>query len=144
MEDVLDRYEAMERDMIAALDAELPGLAWQMDTDDIGMTQSLCTEGDLEGQEVDLATLWASGTLDPASWHRSVEIVQEVGDRYGFTEKSTVVERPDDLEVVGEDAYGGRYRFGMAVNTILLVRTGCHVWAELPDEDHQRPSPLDG
>lgn len=146
MEDVLDRYEAMEREMIAALETELPGLTWQMDTEDIGMTRSLCIEAGLgdDAEEVDLATLWASGTLDPASWHRAVEIVQEVGHRFGFTEKSTVVDRADDLEVVGEDEYGGRYRFGMAVNTILLVRTGCHVWAELPDEDYQRPSPLDG
>ena len=144
MEQVLDSYEAMEREMIAAVEAELPGLQWQMDTEDVGMTQSLCNDGDLEGQEVDLATLWATGTLDPADWHRAVELVQEVGDRYGFTERSTVVDRPDDLEVVGEDQYGGRYRFGMAVNTILSVRTGCHLWETLPAEDYERPSPLEG
>ncbi|WP_282945035.1 LppA family lipoprotein [Cellulomonas endometrii] len=144
MEQVLDDYEAMEREMIAAVEAELPGLVWRMDTEGIGMTQSLCNDGDLEGQEVDLATLWASGTLDPADWHRAVEIVQEVGDRHGFTDRRTVLDRPDDVEVVGEDRYGGRYRFGMAVNTILSVRTGCHLWETLPGEDDERPSPLDG
>ena len=144
MEQVLDSYEAMEREMIAAVEAELPGLQWRMDTEDVGMTQSLCNDGDLGGQEVDLATLWAPGTLAPADWPRAVELVQEVGDRYGFTERSTVVDEADDLEVVGEDEYGGRYRFGMAVNTILSVRTGCHLWERLPAEDEQRPSPLRG
>jgi hypothetical protein len=146
MEQVLDSYEAMEREMLAALGAELPGLAWRMDTDDIGMTRSLCTDAGLgdDAEEVDLATLWATGTLNPADWPRAVEIVQEVGDRYGFTDHGTVVDRADDLEVVGEDEFGGRYRFGMAVNTILSVRTGCHLWETLPAEDYERPSPLDG
>jgi hypothetical protein len=146
MEQVLDSYEAMEREMIAAVEAELPGLAWRMDTEDIGMTRSLCDGAGLDddAEEVDLATLWAPGTLAPADWPRAVELVQEVGDRYGFTERSTVVDEADDLEVVGEDEYGGRYRFGMAVNTILSVRTGCHLWERLPAEDEQRPSPLEG
>ncbi|WP_187365217.1 LppA family lipoprotein [Cellulosimicrobium cellulans] len=146
MEQVLDSYEAMEREMIAAVEAELPGLQWRMDTEDTGMTRSLCDGAGLDddAEEVDLATLWAPGTLAPADWPRAVELVQEVGDRYGFTERRTVVDEADDLEVVGEDEYGGRYRFGMAANTILSVRTGCHLWERLPAEGEQRPSPLEG
>lgn len=146
MEDVLDRYESMERDMIGALAGELPGLLWQADDDEVGLTRSGCVEdvGSDRAEGVSLVGLWAQGTLDPASWPRAVEVVQGVGEQYGFDQVTTVVDRPDDLEIVGEDAFGGQYRFGMAVNTILSVSTGCHEWDAVPGEDYERPSPLGG
>ena len=146
MEEVLDRYEAMERDMVAAVEAELPGLAWQVEGDGVGLTRSGCVEDVTpdRAESLNLVGLWAPGTLDPASWRASAEVVRGVGERYGFDDVTTLVDRPDDLELVGQDAYGGQYRFGMAVNTILSVSTGCHEGGAVPGEEYERPSPLGG
>ena len=146
MESVLDRYEAMERDMVAALDEQLPGLTWEVNSGGLGLVRAGCADEDASdtAEEVSLLKHMAPGTLDPADWHRSVEVVQSVGERYGFDSVTTVVDRPDDLEIIGEDGFGGRYRFGMAVNTILSVTTGCHEWDAVPAEGGERPSPIVG
>lgn len=143
MEEVLDRYDAMRRAMVDALDTELGGITWYPDPES-GISGASCSEpgAPTDAQDVQLVSLYADGTYDPAQWQRSIQIVQDVGRAYGFTEVGTVVDQPDDLEVYGEDEYGARYRFGMAVNSVLALRTGCHVWDEAPGPDYERPAPL--
>ena len=62
--------------------------------------------------------------------------MEEVGRKHGFDDVAHVKDEPGDLDMVGEDAYGAQYEFGMAKNTIFDVRTGCHRWDQKPS-----PSP---
>lgn len=62
-----------------------------------------------------------------------------MGERPGFDDTGTVVDRSDDLEVYGQDGDGGRYVFGMATNTVMSISTGCHRW-ETPPPDAPPPS----
>ena len=47
------------------------------------------------------------------------DLVEEVGREHGFDDTAHVKDEPGDLDMVGEDKYGGRYEFGMAKNTDL-------------------------
>ena len=146
MEDVLDRYDAMQRDMVAGLAAELPGLEWRANDDGMGMVRSGCGDDGASptGEKVSMLKHAADGTPARQDWDRAVEIVEEIGRGYGFTDLTPVVDRDEDRIVIGEDGFGGRYRFGMAVNTILSVTTGCHEWDAVPAEGGERPSPIVG
>ena len=144
MEQMLDRYEAMRREMVQALDVEIGGLRWAADPVQMGASRSGCSTGGAitEAQEVETIGLLAEGTYESADWHRSAALVLEVGRRFGFDDTATVVDRPGDFEVVGADEYGAVFHYGMAVNTILTLRTGCHLWEDRPGLDHEWPLPL--
>ncbi|MBD3779580.1 MAG: hypothetical protein IE923_09990 [Micrococcales bacterium] len=144
MEQMLDHYEAMRREMVQVLDAEIGGLHWVADPVQMGASRSGCSTGGAitEAQEVETIGLLAEGTYESAYWHRSAELVLEVGRRFGFDDTATVADRPGDFEVVGADEYGAVFHYGMAVNTILTLRTGCHLWEDRPGLDHEWPLPL--
>lgn len=132
MEEILADYEQMQAEMFAALGAELGAKPWgRAPNDDIGPVRSGCGAVE-DGEAVTMVVQYVEGTYDPADWHRAVEVVQDVGRSHGFTETGTVVDTADDIEVYGVDTYGGKYVFGMAVNSILTITTGCHAWAAAP------------
>lgn len=130
MEEILSEYEALQQDIFEALRAEFGAKPWgPAPNDTMGATRSGCEEG---GETVNLTVQMFEGTYEPAEWNSAVEIVRQVGTEHGFTETATLVQTVDDTEVVGADEWGGTYRFGMAVNTILSMTTGCHEWAGEP------------
>lgn len=135
MEQILAEYEQMEEEVFATLEAELGAKPWgRAPNDDIGPVRSGCVVSDLKGETVARAVQSFAGAYASADWDRAVEIVQRVGERHGFTELATIVHTETDVEVVGADQYGGRYVFGMAVNTVFSISTGCHVWAQAPEK----------
>lgn len=146
MEQMLDHYEAMRRDMVDALDRELGGLEWYAAPDLLPMGRANCsTEGAItEAQDVHPVGLTADGTYDRSDWDAAVRVVRDVGDRYGFETRGYLIDRADDMSFIGEDRYGASYTFAMAVNSILTLRTGCHLWENEPGLDYTRRSPLDG
>lgn len=144
MEQIADRYDQMRREMIDTLDIELGELGWRTNVDR-GITWANCSQEGVRTDATDfgMVGLIADGTYDRADWHRSAELVLDIGRRYGFTETGTLLDREDDFEVWARDEYGARYHFGMAVTSILTLRTGCHLWDEQPGHDYARASPLD-
>lgn len=141
MEQVLAQYEQMQADMFAALGSELGPKRWgRAPNDDIGPVRSSCGT-EIDGEVVNLVIQSFDGTYDPDDWHRAADIVRDVGERHGFTDTGTVVDRPDDIEIYGGDENGGRYVFGMAVNTILTITTGCHRWESTPAAEDERTEP---
>ena len=145
MEEMLDHYEAMRREMVEALDREIGGLEWYAAPDMLPMGRANCsTEGAItEAQDFHPVGLTADGTYDRSDWDAAVRVVQDIGDRYGFETSGYLIDRPDDVSFIGEDRYGASYTFAMAVNSILTLRTGCHLWEHKPGLDYTRPSPLD-
>jgi hypothetical protein len=133
METVLDDYTAMRGEMIAALDEELGPRPWGVSSNNPKAVRSGCRSGeDPDGERVAMESYSFRGTYDPADWKRSAAVVQRVGREHGFDRTGTTVDAPDDLQVFGEDARGGRYVYGLAANTVLGISTGCHVWRSAP------------
>lgn len=133
METVIDDYTQMRTEMLAAVDEVVGARAWRPSTDE-GLSRSACKDaepGDV-AEEANLPSWTSDGSLTGADRTALSEAVWTVGRAHGFDKTGTTVDRPDDLEIFGEDAYGGRYVFGSAVNTVLGIRTGCHRWDTTP------------
>ena len=145
MEQMLDHYELMLREMIETLDREIGGLDWYAAPDALPMGWANCSsEGAItEAQEFHPVGLTADGTYGRSDWDAVVEILRQVGDRYGFEAQGYLIDRADDMTFVGRDAYGANYSFDMGRNSVLALRTGCHLWEHKPGLDYTRPSPLD-
>lgn len=135
METMVKRYEALQADLFASLEAKLGPRGWAVSANSLGGGRSGC-EDDPEGERVQLPPMSFDGTYDAAAWDEVKALVEQVGRTHGFDDVATVKDEPGDLLVVGEDEFGGRYEFGMARNTIFDVRTGCHRWDQKPS-----PSP---
>jgi len=132
MESIIDDYTAMQMEMKAAVDEVVGPRKWQLSTND-ELSRSACkADTDDEGEEASLPSWSTKGSLVDADRKALAEAVWKVGRAHGFDTTGTTVDRPDDLEIFGEDAYGGRYVFGTAVNTVLGIRTGCHRWDVKP------------
>lgn len=133
MERMVDDYTEMRTAMVDALDTELGRRGWDVTPNNPSMIRSKCrAEEDERGERVSLPSYGFTGTYDAGDWKRAVELVWKVGREHGFTHTGTIVDRPDDLEVYGEDDHGGRYIFGLAENTVLGITTGCHRWTSTP------------
>ena len=146
MEQMLDHYELMLREMIETLDREVGGLDWYAAPEALPMGWANCsTEGAItDAQEFHPVGLTADGTYERSEWDAVVEILRRVGDRYGFEAQGYLIDRADDMTFVGRDAYGASYSLDMGRNSVLALRTGCHLWENKPGLDYTRRSPLDG
>ncbi|WP_250448216.1 LppA family lipoprotein [Actinotalea sp. C106] len=143
MEQVLDSYEAMQVEIVEALEADPGGLVWEADQEGFGLTRSGCPEVSAEAETATFRGLLARGSYEGEDRARFLEVVEEISARHGFSEVTTVVDRPDGVRRVAEDEFGGRVYFGTAASTTLLVMTGCHEWESTPGEDDDRPSVID-
>lgn len=139
MEEILTRYDEMRLKMFARLNAELGTQSW-VNTHDEGIGRAGCPESeDPTDESADLPLYSFDGTYPKSDWKRAVEIVQEVGREYGFTDIRSMASQSDNLDVYGEDGYGGSYDFGMSKNTVLTIITGCHRWDNVPAPDDPEP-----
>ena len=133
METVVDDYTQMTTEMLAAVD-EVAGVRdWQPGRNE-ALSGSACKDAEPggKGQEVSLPSRKSTGSLTDIDRKALSEAVWGVGRAHGFDTTGTTVDRPDDFEIFGEDAYGARYVFHTARNTVLGIRTGCHVWDTPP------------
>lgn len=144
MEQMLDHYEAMRREMIDALDREIGGLHWYAAPDLLRMRRANCTGGALENaQEVHPVGLTADGTYDHADRDAVVDIIRAIADEYGFETQGYLIDRAEDMTYIGEDRYGATFSLDMGRNSVLALRTGCHLWEHKPGPEYTRRSPLD-
>lgn len=145
MEQMLDHYDAMRRDMIDALDRQFGGLHWYAAPDLLRMRRANCTGGALDdAQEVHPVGLTADGTYDHADWDAVVDIISAIADEYGFEAQGYLIDRAEDMTYVGEDRYGATFSLDMGRNSVLALRTGCHLWEHKPGPEYTRPSPIEG
>jgi hypothetical protein len=70
-------------------------------------------------------------------WDLALGIAGSITAKYGFAAVSRVADAPGNHQAEFHDTYGGRLALGTQVNTILSVRTGCHLTAAA----HQRGNP---
>lgn len=134
IEAIRDSYEEMQARLRGRLSAEVGPLQW-VNRQNAGSAGCAEFPG-VGGQSLTLNRWTSEGNLHDARWPAAVAIVTEVTAGYGFGAPEAVVDRPGDHEIVGTDPYGGRYQFGTARNTVLLVSTGCHLSA-----NHRAVSP---
>jgi hypothetical protein len=138
METALARYERMRREMIQALDQQVGRQSWGDAPNEDAITRAGCNDDD-HAENVHLRTLVVRGTYPEKDWKKSASVVEGVGRKYGFDDVKVIVDRPGDFSMTGLAADGASYSFGLAVNTILGVHTGCHRWDTKPSpEDETR------
>lgn len=135
------RYEEMYSQVRSALSGALPGLQWRQTNQLTGAACGFKYPGlDTDGEQRGLSNWMAPGKIPDGRWDEAVQVVQNVARNYGFNTIVTTVNRPNDHEVVFYDVYDAELNFGSAVNTTLLVRTGCHLTAEAKKRGHPASS----
>ena len=133
MEAVIDDYTQMRTEMLAAVDEIAGPGEWVNSSSFQGVSGSACRNGeDPDGQRANLPNYTRRGALTGDDREAIKQAVWKVGRAHGFEKVGTVVDRPDDWEIFGDDAYGGRYVFGSAVNTVVSIGTGCHRYDSPP------------
>jgi hypothetical protein len=83
----------------------------------------------------------AEGTIPDGKWQQAAGAVQAIASDYGFGSGEATVNRLSDHEIVFHDQYKAELNFGTAVNTTLLLRTGCHLTAEAKKRGTPAPKP---
>jgi hypothetical protein len=140
METIIDDYTQMRTEMLAAVDEIAGPGEWVNSSSFKGITGSACRAGeDPDGQRANLPNYTRQGPLTGDDRESIQQAVWKVGRAHGFDEVGTIVDRPDDWEIFGEDPYGGRYVFGSAVNTVVSIGTGCHRY-DVPPSPAPAPS----
>lgn len=125
IEDIRATYEDMQARLLARLSAEVGPLQW---VNRENFSGAGCADfPNVDGQSLTLDGWKSEGNLPDTRWDDAVRIVAEVTGEYGFGAPEPIVDRPSDHEITATDPYGGHYLFGTAVNTVLLVSTGCHL-----------------
>lgn len=131
IDQVTARYEEMYIQVRSALSVAFPDLQWRQTSQLTGAACGFKYPGlDADDEQRGLPNWMAPGSITDAHWDEAVEVVQNVARNYGFNTVVPTVNRPNDHEVVFYDTYEAELNFGSAVNTTLLVRTGCHLTAE--------------
>lgn len=126
------RYGEMMASLRSRLESELGVGHWYENTESGG--NAGCHEFlDVEGRDKQSRGLrhWISdGNVPDDKWVRLVEITQEIARKYEFeTPPRVIVDQPGDHEVTAADAFGADLIIGTKTNTVLHVRTGCHLTA---------------
>jgi hypothetical protein len=131
IEQAAARYQEMDQKIRDALTATFPALEWQQDNQ---MGGAACGAGypglDSDGEVRGLPNWFATGNIPDSQWDKAISVVHGVAQSYGFDVGQATVNRPHDHEIVFHDMYQAELNIGTAVNTTLLVRTGCHLTAE--------------
>ena len=131
MESAIADAEKMRATMFRELAAAFGSKDWAVPPNDDGPTRAACNSDD-GAETVILPAYGFFGAYPEEDWKKAAKIVQEVGRRHGFDRIKVVVDRPGDFSMTGLSSDGGSYDFGMAKNTVLGIRTGCHVWDDKP------------
>lgn len=129
MEEALAAYIAFQDDAVATLDEQFGVKPWAVHENTGEFSAAGCGDDDPQTQSASMPIISFNGSWDKAQWAEVQATIREVGQRHGFTEFEQVLDREDDFKLIGSDAWGGRFTFGSALNTVFDVSTGCHVWA---------------
>jgi hypothetical protein len=142
IEQATARYQEIDQKVRDALSATFPALEWQQDTQVAGAACGAGYPGlDSDGEVRGLPNWFASGSISDSQWDKAVSVVHGVAQGYGFDAGQVTVNRPHDHEVVFHDKYQAELNIGTAVNTTLLVRTGCHLTTEAKKRGTPTPTP---
>lgn len=138
IDQALARYQQMYAQIQAMLSTTFPSLGKWVESAP-GITSG-CSEPfetiDTARATVDdalvksLGNVYADGGLSDQQWEHAVVAVRAIAQSYGFTTETRSVDRPRDHEIVFHDQHHTELTFGSAVNTTLLVRTGCFLTPE--------------
>ncbi|MDP3969885.1 MAG: LppA family lipoprotein [Nocardioides sp.] len=132
-------YAAMRQEMTGALDDAFGPNTWQVRPDAIERSRAACDEDpNGPGTSSSWAPLFAEEVPERPDWERAVEMVDQVGARYGFGGQRVLIDGPGGVLVAAEDMYGGLYELGIARRMVLTIRTGCHL--DQPAEGASVPS----
>lgn len=140
IEQAAQRYGEMMASLRGRFEFELKVGDWYEDPD-TGSNAGCGEFPDVEGVDKQSRGLkfWVTdGNIPDEKWARLVDITQEIIRRYNFeTPLRVIVDGPGNHEVTAADSFGGDLILGTKVNTLLRVRTGCHLTAVA----HQRGTP---
>ncbi|WP_086783196.1 LppA family lipoprotein [Crossiella equi] len=134
------RYTELQSKIKDRLAAEFPSLAWEIFTGTKGASACGFDFPGLDaadGENRGLPGWKAKGNLPDTDWEKALQSVREVAAQHGFSSPAPIVDKPGDHEVIFKDSYDAKLSFGTAANTLLSLRTGCHLTVEA----HRRGTP---
>ncbi|MFF0144443.1 LppA family lipoprotein [Amycolatopsis sulphurea] len=129
-------YEELYAKVREQVTAEVPALKWEVANPESSAAcgnDFAAVNADLRKNDAEvkgLANWVAKGNLPDFQWKHVASTVGQVAGTYGFGGGEVVVDQPGNHEIVFRDQYNAELNFGTAVNTTLLLRTGCHLTAE--------------
>jgi hypothetical protein len=142
------RYEQMSSRIRDAITTAVPTLKpWQITNP---VVSSACgndfaaVDADLRANDAVSRSLnnWlADGSIPADTWPQAVTAARAIVKEYGFDDGEVVVDRPSNRTIVFHDQYKAELNFGTAVNTTLLMGTGCHLTAEAKKRGTPAPKP---
>jgi hypothetical protein len=136
LDQAIARYEEMYQKVRAQITAIVPTLKWHLANPATGAScgnDFAAVNADLRKDDAEvkgLANWMAEGNLPDSQWEQATQAVARIAQSYGFDNGEIVVNRPSNHEIVFHDQYRAELNFGTAVNTTLLLRTGCHLTSE--------------
>lgn len=147
LDQAVARYEDLYSKVRDQVTAIVPTLKWQQANpstaascgNDFTAVNANLRKDDAEVKGI--ANWIAKGNLPDAHWEQVVSAVGRIAQDYGFGGGEVVVNRPSNHEVVFRDVFNAELNFGTAVNTTLLLRTGCHLTAEAKTRGIPAPVP---
>jgi hypothetical protein len=132
IEQAAQRYSEIMGLLRGRLESELGVARWYEDAE-TGSNAGCHEFPDVDGRDKQSRGLrfWVSdGNVPDEKWGRLVEITQEIIRTYDFeTPPRVIVDRPGDHQITAADPFGADLILGTKVNTVLRVRTGCHLTA---------------
>ncbi|RJQ82677.1 LppA family lipoprotein [Amycolatopsis panacis] len=147
LDQAVARYEDLYSKVRDQVTAIVPTLKWQQANPSTAAScgnDSTAVNANLRKDDAEvkgLANWMAKGNLPDAQWEQVVSAVGRIAQDYGFGGGEVVVNRPSNHEVVFRDVFNAELNFGTAVNTTLLLRTGCHLTAEAKTRGIPAPVP---
>ena len=121
------------QEMFRALAAEFGERRWAVSLRTTRVPRELGCNGDDDAETVILPCLLLRRGLPGAEWKKAAKIVEKVGRAHGFDVVKVVVDRPGDFTMTGPvEGWGGATTSGWLKNTVIGIRTGCHVWDDKP------------
>lgn len=140
------RYEEMYRKVRQVLSRPPLGSDWKQ-TGEPGRAGcgsefgAINVDGRSDAEHRGLGTWTAEGAVPENEWSQAVSRVRQVVQGYGFNAGHDIVASKGDHEIVFRDQYAAELNFGTAVNTTLLLMTGCHLTAAAKQRGSLAPLP---
>ena len=114
METMVKRYKAMQADVFDSLEKEFGAKPWEVQPNSLGGGRAGCGDSgdDPEGEQVRLPPMSFMGTYTAADWDAGQGPGGGGRPQARLRRRRDVKDEPGDLDMVGEDKYGGRTSSG--------------------------------
>lgn len=127
IEDLIPTYKQFDQELRDALEVELGPIEWRVDGP--GAAVGGACVGVYSGLDGAAVRVWSVGmerALDGEDWNRAVEIVKEIGARYGYVGEIPVVNEQGNHYLVFASSRNGMLALNSNVQFGITIESGCY------------------